>query len=244
MIDIEERAITEAEFNDIRNAKEDINGKEDRSPIALAFLILLVALPLAFIVGTIMCNKYVCGISAAMIPLLIQFRANGKYDNTSPEYVTNKFCAPVTRLHLNISWVFVRALSLILTLFLLRAFSRFRFSDEYEENLPGIFWIIAGAVLILIAGIFLFSRINIALKRYAVKKHGERCSFAVNAVGLTDGEEKMRFRGRRVYRYTFSGMNYILFDQGEDTFEDDMMILIDPSEPEYYYEETWTMRIK
>ncbi|MBO4877547.1 MAG: hypothetical protein J5501_06055 [Ruminococcus sp.] len=216
--------------------------------IVLCFLIL----PAAFLLGLCLWeNKYVCGISLSLMILLLSPMPRKTSD---PKPMPTHPGDPRQRLTLSISWLLGKASACAVVIYILPAFSKFPFDEE--NMLSDCLLLGAKTAGVALVATVITGAIESRLKKRALQLRSERCTFAVMAhcLGQAMQGSPEIFSGeydkhmidnhlyplwRRKYRYTYNGLNYIIFDQGERTDNSDMMIRIDPDEPEIYYEDVW-----
>ena len=204
---------------------------------------------LLLLYGVFTLNKYIFCISLAVLVSLFT-PINTKRINLSR---LNTF----SRLKLNIEKYYNRTASVKLAeLFLLSVFM-FDFSDD-DLELKIMFGIVFLFVYLL--AVYLLKKLlYILFRKRAVERRRERCVLAIiaNYVGeavnhkLLDSYEQAsdRFKkysdissalyNRNQYCYTYNGSEYHILDHGENPTNDDKTVYIDPSAPEYYYDEKW-----
>ena len=199
-------------------------------------------------------NRYGYGIAIAMMFLLYGAMP---HKPSSPKPVTPRVCHPFSRLTLSIEWIYNRIVSVILAIFSLLYCSRKKidFDDNMSILTAALIFVAVIALIIIVTG-RIYSLLSNKLKKDAVERRSERCTFAVMAHCLGEGysystenfngvydSQSLSVRsntlGRKKYRYSYNGLNYIMFDQGERPGTADMMIRIDPDDPNTYYEDSW-----
>ena len=209
-------------------------------------------LPLAFIFGLfIWQNKYVCGICLAVTLLLFSPLPR---KSSEPKSLPLNPGKPFSNLTLTISWILGQILTGTVVIYILKTFL---FTPIYEnDSAAGFYLLFVKSIVVALAGLLAYRTVEFVLKKKAVMLRSERCTFEVTAhclglalkgspeifSGVYDKhalENNYDPLGRRKYRYTYNGLDYIIFDQGERTDNSDMMIRIDPDEPEIYYEDVW-----
>lgn len=254
IIDFTEKGISREEFTE---KNENIRASGRRK--AAIFVSIIIVCALAFFVGfCLIQNSFVCGIAAAALLLLVM---PGRPDNANPVRLSHERRKPPIRprdfLHLNFGWYYGRIAALAAGLYLVYAFSRFDFDSDSAAT--DLLWITVRTVLIICIAALLYMLSEGMLKKSVVRKRSQRCTQEVTAhclgdayvgfvtipTGLSVMEKRLQyghlFRGRKKYEYSFNGVTYYIFDQGERNADEDMLIRIDPSAPEIYYEEDWEL---
>ena len=248
-IDIIEKGIEE---NNYISEMEDLMDMRRTFTFVLTIVYLIPMI--GFIIGFfIMQNRFTYGASVAMMFLLYGAMP---HKPSSPKSVTPRACDPFSCLTLNIEWLYNRSVSVILAVFSVIYCSRKKIDFEDDMNvICAILIFLAAAGLIFLVTGCIYALFGNRLKRAAVNRRSQRCTFAVmarclgeayacsteNFNGVYDNKSlsvNSNTLGRRKYRYSYGGLNYIMFDQGERTATD-MMIRIDPDDPKYYYEDSW-----